>query len=200
MNKPTAISSVLASMIMAVVVAGPALGGSPSVDPNSLTPAPPPGSVCAAVGQDTVICHTFKNFVLEAEPVLDLSCGTVLETSTDHRDGIRWYVHGLAERRHVDADYRGLWSMTADGSEPRADLFGAWASTSRWVVPGDDTTVLERFQGATARLSAPGIGVIVRWTGQDEPDGTHHGSILGFGDDFLSADAMAQLEKLFCDA
>ena len=63
------------------------------VDPTTLQPVPP-NAVCRADG-NYVICDTFFEETLVNEPIFDLPCGTVHETSFYHGAGTRWYVDGL---------------------------------------------------------------------------------------------------------
>jgi hypothetical protein len=81
------VSVIALTAIIAVSV--PATAG-PIVDPNTLTPVPPPGPVCRADGSWT-ICHTVFLEDVTNEPAFDLPCGTVYQTSHDPRTGLRWY-------------------------------------------------------------------------------------------------------------
>jgi hypothetical protein len=187
--------AILAVLAMAFAVA-PASAGTPFVDVDSLQPPPPPGATCMSVGADTVRCDTFKDIDLDHEPVFDLACGTIYETSADHRDGIRWYHGGLLVKRHVDEDGSGFWSASPTASSGPVRLAAAWTSTSSWTIPGDDSTLQERFQGLGLRVDGPD-GPIVRLAGQDALDGMHHGVQHGLTD-VLTPEAYAKLSAALC--
>jgi hypothetical protein len=149
------------------------------------------------IGGGDVRCDTFKDFPLDHEAVFNLSCGTVYETSTDHRDGIRWYRGGVLVKRHVDEDGRGFWSTSPTANDGPVHLFAGWASTTSWTVPGDDSTAQERLQGVGIRITGPNGSPIVNIAGQDALDGTHHGIARGLTDDFTS-EALARLTAALC--
>jgi hypothetical protein len=67
----------------------PAAAG-PLVDPSSPRQPPPPGADCRLDGA-WIICHTSVDFFPVNEPIFDLPCGTLYETATDIRRGIRWH-------------------------------------------------------------------------------------------------------------
>src|SRR5215208_1880871 len=82
--------------------------GSKVVDPAALTPAPllvGAEAECRAGGQ-WILCHTRLALELVNEPVFDLTCGTVYETSQDVRLGTRWYdaADSVIVKRHVRQD------------------------------------------------------------------------------------------------
>lgn len=162
-------------VVLTLSLAPAAAARSTAIDVDALLPPPPPGAACASVGNDTIRCDTFKDFVLDHEPVFDVPCGTVYETSADHRDGIRWYHGGLLVKRHVDADLTGFWSVNPSAATSDVRLFAAWASTSMWKVPGDDSTVQERLQGVLGRVTVAGGRPVFDISGQNEPDGSFHG-------------------------
>jgi hypothetical protein len=93
----------------------------PLIDPSTLQPPPPPGAECRADGAWT-ICHTGLLFTPVNEPILDfeLPCGTLYETATDVRRGIRWYNSddGKLVRRFVSQDMEGAWSLSPTGAGP----------------------------------------------------------------------------------
>jgi hypothetical protein len=187
--------AILAALVFPLSAA-PAFAGAPFVDLDSLQPPPPPGATCMAVGGDTVRCDTFKDIDLAHEPVFQLACGTIYETSADHRDGIRWYHGGLLVKRHVDENGSGFWSSSPTATSGPVRLAASWTSTSTWAIPGDDATLQERFQGLGLRVDGP-AGPIVRIAGQDALDGTHHGVQHGLTDDF-TPEAYAKLTAALC--
>src|SRR4051794_3107137 len=191
-----ALTSVLVALLSTTMLAGSAIAGTLVVG-DGLLPPPPPGATCIAVGADTVRCDTFKDFDLDHEPVLELGCGTVYETSTDHRDGIRWYHAGLLVKRHVDENGRGFWSTSSTAVDGPVQLYASWASASSWSVPGDDDTAQERVQGVGLRIRGPAGAPIVQIAGQGALDGVHHGIARGLADDF-TPEAWAALNAALC--
>jgi hypothetical protein len=174
------------------LIAPAAVAGTPTVDPFTLQPAPPSGAVCRLDGR-FVICHTELHQELESEPVFDLLCGTVYETSRDDRKGIRWYSNGLLVRRRVTAVLSGYWTLSATGGAPRVAISAHW---NWWAIPavpgGDMDTETITTHGNTFLAQAPGGSVLARSAGLDLPDGTHRG-VLRVADDPVTVAA-------FCDA
>src|SRR4051794_38477192 len=148
------------------------------VDPTTLQPQPP-NAVCRADGRQ-VICDTFVDEELVNEPIFDLPCGTVYETSHYHGAGIRWYVDKLLVKRQVAATLRGTWSLSPTGAGPTANVSGNWSFWTFWAVPGDDSTTSETDHGNDFKISAPGFGVVVHDAGLTNPDGSHHGVTASF--------------------
>ncbi len=182
-----------------VLAAIPAVSAGTSVDPASLMPPPPPGSTCEGVGGSTVICHTTVSFPANGDPLFDIACGTVYQTSTDDRYGIRWYVDGLLARRNYRAALDGTWSLTPDGSGPAIQFTGNWNSSSIWTVPGDDDTLVETVRGLHFHGTAPGLGGSLLLAGQIEADLTVHG--VNTVDEPLgeiSPAAIAAIESVLC--
>jgi hypothetical protein len=124
------------------------------VDPATLVPPPPPGAVCRADGR-YVICHTFLDFSLVNEPVFELPCGTVYETSLDHREGIRFYVDGLLVKRFVTQDIEGTWSLSPTGTEPTVRLFAHDTWWNDFPVAGDESSAITTFHGNGIRVQLP---------------------------------------------
>ena len=160
---------------MAVSAIHPASAGQP-VDPNSLIP-PPPDATCEANGNQ-VICHTRVDLTFVNEPVFDISCGTIYETSTDNRVGIRWYnSDGKLARRLVRQDVQGTWSLSPNGAGPLVTISAHANWRTVYVNPGEDADAQTPiFHGDGFTAQAPGFGVILHIAGLDEPDGTHHGT------------------------
>jgi hypothetical protein len=171
----------------------PAAGaGTPTVDPSTLQPVPPPGATCRLDGR-FVICRTQLHQSFESEPTFDLPCGTVYETSRDDRDGIRWYSNGLLVRRRVTAVLAGFWTLSPAGGAPRVAINAHW---NWWAIPavpgGDMDSETITTHGNEFVAKAPGGGVIAHIAGLDLPDGTHRG-VLHVADDPVIAAAL-------CDA
>ena len=170
----------LAVGLVAALAASPASAAlNRSIDPNTLTPPPDPGVVaqCKQTG-NFILCQTyFDEQPLVNEPVFELSCGTVYETSTIHREGIRWYSsEGLLLKRFVTEDVQGSWSLSPTGGGPTVRFFAHDNWTDVYAIPGDVESVSTTLHGDSFTASAPGSGVLFHIAGQDLPDGTHHGA------------------------
>ena len=168
----------LAAMLATLLLAcGAALAAPKSVDSDTLTPPPPPGAECKDTG-NFIICQTFFDEPsLVNEPVFELSCGTVYETSNVHREGIRWYSsEGFLLRRFVTEDVQGTWSLspTGEGSSVRFFAHDNW--TDVYTTPGDEESVSTTYHGDSFTAMAPGYGVLFHIAGIDLPNGTHHGA------------------------
>lgn len=173
-------------------MAGPAAAG-PLVDPSTLQPPPPPGAECRADGQ-WIICHTSLVLTPVNEPVAELPCGTVYETSTDVRRGIRWYnSDGKLVKRFVTQDLEGTWSLSPTGAGPTAKLSAHDNWRNVYAVPGDESSGPTTFHGNGITVQAPGFGVIVHIAGLDLPDGTHRGVARIFEDPEVAAELCAAL-------
>ena len=168
----------LAAMLATLLLAcGAALAAPKSVDPETLTPPPPPGAECKDTG-NFILCQTFFDEPsLVNEPVFELSCGTVYETSNVHREGIRWYSpEGLLLRRFVTEDVQGTWSLSATGEGPTVGFFAHDNWTDVYTTPGDEESVSTTYHGDSFTAMAPGYGVLFHIAGIDLPNGTHHGA------------------------
>ena len=168
----------LAAMLATLLLAcGAALAAPKSVDPKTLTPPPPPGAECKDTG-NFILCQTFFDEPsLVNEPVFELSCGTVYETSNVHREGIRWYSpEGLLLRRFVTEDVQGTWSLSATGEGPTVGFFAHDNWTDVYTTPGDEESVSTTYHGDSFTAMAPGYGVLFHIAGIDLPNGTHHGA------------------------
>jgi hypothetical protein len=195
------VSILLVALVLSAFSSVPAsAAGRTSVDPATLTPVPPPGATCwYTTNPHDVTCKTFKDFNADKQPVLSVACGTVYETSRDHRDGLRHYVNGLAVRRFVDEEMSGTWSLAPDGSGRIVRISSDWWSTSVWTTPGDDNTVHETFHGLQYRASAPGLGNAIFWYGTVHPDGTTVGIKNGIdAEGNLTPGAIAALSRVLC--
>lgn len=171
-----AISAVAAALAAAasLTLAVGASAGTPIPDPSTLQPPPPPGAVCRTDGP-LIICDTFLDLTFENEPIFDLPCGTVYETSADHRDGTRWYVDELLVKRRVVAHLSGMWSLSPTGGGPTVAVDANWNWWIRLGVPGDESTGELTAHGTDLRVSGPGLGGLIHDAGITYPDGTHHG-------------------------
>ena len=174
--RPFAAMSLSLLAVAAVALMAPtARAGTPSVDPSTLQPPPPPGASCRLDG-DFVICHTELHQTADGDPAFDLPCGTVYETSRDDRQGIRWYANGLLVRRRVTAALAGFWTLSATGEAPRVAISAHW---NWWAIPaepgGDMDTEAMTTRGNEFVAKAPDGGVIARVAGLDLPDGSHRG-------------------------
>jgi hypothetical protein len=164
---------------------GPALAvADNTVDPSALTPVPPPDlhPDCRVDGS-WIVCHTMSATHFVNAPVNDfgLPCGTVYETSTDTRDGIRWYGadDSVIVKRHVRQDLGGVWSLSPDGTGPvvRITIHANW-DDGQYADPLDLDSGIREYHGMFS-FNAPGTGTIAIIAGHDEPDGTHHGVVPG---------------------
>lgn len=174
-RKPVPTLAAVAALVAAVcTLAGTASAGGPIPDPSVLQPPPPPGAVCRADGPQ-VICDTFLDTTLENEPVFDLPCGTVYETSVDTRDGTRWYADNLLVKRRVVAHLTGTWSLSPTGAGPTVAVDGNWNWWIRLAVPGDESTGELTSHGTDVRVSGPGLAGVIHDAGISYPDDTHHG-------------------------
>jgi len=181
---------VAGSFLLLAVSATPATAGTP-VDPDTLTPPPPPGATCEADGP-LVICHTIFNLFATNGSRDELPCGTVYETSTDLRDGIRWYLDGLLIRRLVFQQLDGTWSLSPTGGGPTLTIAAHANWSNRYAVPGDESTGPQINHGVEFTVSAEGFGVIAHIAGLEDADEIHYGA-------FRFLDAPDVLDRL-CDA
>lgn len=184
------IAVVLAGVLAAV--ATDALAGRPTVDPSTLQPPPPPGASCRLDGR-FVICQTELHETLDAEPILELPCGTLYETARDDREGIRWYEDGLAVRRFVSRHFSGYWTLSPTGEGPFVTVTGHSNFWTEWLVPGDEATEQDTFHGLEVLAKAPDGGIVAQITGVFLPDETHHGI-------FQTPDDDPSVQAALCDA
>jgi hypothetical protein len=186
--------------VLLAMAAVPAANAGTPVDPETLTPPPPPGATCQAVGHTTVICHTTTSSPASGDALFDIACGTIYQWGSDDRYGIRWYEHGLITRRFYRGELDGTWSLTPDGSGLSIAITGNWTNWSIWAVPGDNDTVVQTDYGLEFHATVAGSGGSLLLAGQIEFDGTVHGvnrvdEPLGE----ISPASIALLESIFCD-
>ena len=189
---------VLALAAGLIGMAVPAAAG-PLVDPSTLQPPPPPGSECRLDGA-WIICHTSLVFTPVNEPILDLQlpCGTIYETATDVRRGIRWYDSstGRLVTRFVTQDLEGTWSLSPTGAGPTVTItaHANWRNVNI-DADADESTWPTTFHGNGFTIRAPGFGVIVHIAGLDLPDGTHRGVARVIEDPAVAAELCAALTR-----
>jgi len=164
-----------------VATAAPASTRPASIDQDTLIPPPPEGYAdCWAAG-NRIICHTGHAPIEPVnEPMLDLPCGTVYETSQEERRGIRWYdaTSRTIVKRSVAFDLRGSWSLSANGTEPTVRIT-VHARSRDVSFPDlyDSDTWPTTFHGVGFTVWAPGFGVIVHVNHEEgyDPDDEAHG-------------------------
>jgi len=176
----------LAAASLFLGTAGGAAAG--SVDPSTLTPAPPSDARCHTAGNQ-VICDTVLNSYPENEPAFDAPCGTLYMTGTDLRNGFRYYnSDGLMTRRHVTSQVNGTLSLSPSGAGRTVRITGHLNWWGYWPEPGSDGDGIQTNHGVDIRISGPGLASGFMLAGNFLPDGTAHGHLTAFSDD-----AFAQL-------
>jgi hypothetical protein len=172
---------------------------SKAIDPAALTPPPllvGAEAECQADGR-WILCHTTLVLELVNEPVFDLSCGTVYETSHDVRLGIRWYnaADSVIVKRHVTQDLEGTWSLSPDGTGPTVAIssHANWYD-SQYADPNDIDSGTGASHGEIM-LRAPGYGVIAHIAGLDRADDTHRGVFRPIEDPEVAAELCAALTR-----
>jgi hypothetical protein len=169
----------LAAMLVALLLAGGAALADPkTVDPDTLTPPPPPGAECKQTG-NYVICHTIGGETWANQPDFMLSCGRAYTTGSAYREGIRWYSDGLLVRRSVNETGAGTISLSPSGEGPTVRFFGHFNYTDYLATPGDFDSATTIEHGLDSRMWRPGSGVMLQLAGIFifAPEGvTHHGA------------------------
>jgi hypothetical protein len=172
---------------------------SKAIDPAALTPAPllvGAEAECRADGR-WILCHTTLALELVNEPVFDLACGTVYETSRDVRLGTRWYnaADSVIVKRHVRQDLAGTWSLWPEGAGPTVaiSVHANWYD-SQYTDPNDLDSGVGASHGEVT-VSAPGRGVIAHIAGLDRPDDTHRGVFRPIEDPAVAAELCAALTR-----
>jgi hypothetical protein len=193
------IVAIMLAIVAAAVTAGTALAAPKTIEPNTLTPPPPPGAECKQTG-NYIICQTFFDEPsLVNEPAFELSCGTVYETSNVHREGIRWYSpEGLLLKRFVREDAQGTLSLSATGEGPTVRFFAHDNWTDIYTTPGEEESASTTSHGVGLRIIAPGSGGLI-YAGTDLPNGTHHGTPLR-RDLFTGEDIAPEADAILCEA
>jgi hypothetical protein len=174
------IVALVVAMVLAAITGGAALAAPRTVDPDTLTPLPPPGAECKDTGT-YIICHTFGDESWANEPDSLLSCGRTYTTGSSHSEGIRWYSkEGLLLKRFVRGTDSRTWSLSPTGEGPTVRSVSHSNFVDYLATPGDfdSATTIER--GLDIRFWRPGSGVMLRLAGifVFAPDGgvTHHGA------------------------
>jgi len=180
----------LAGVIAATATS--AFAGTPTVDPSTLQPQPPPGATCRLDGR-FVICQTEFHEPFDAEPMFELPCGTVYQTSRDDREGIRWYQDGLLVRRFVSRHMSGYLTLSATGEGPRVTISGHSNWWTAYPVPGDEDSGAGPQHGLDLLAKAPDGGIVAQVTGLFLPDETYHGI-------FQIPEEDPMVEAALCDA
>ena len=159
-----------------LAASGVSAAAAPSVDVNTLVPAPPPGATCHAAGA-RVICRTnFDNSVTNGEAFV-LPCGQVYETADDVRRGLRWYEDGRLVRRFVFQNASGSWSLSSEGTGPTV----TWTAHANWQnvdvdAQADEETWPTTYHGMQFRINGRDGRPILQYTGIERPDGSHSGA------------------------
>ena len=185
------------AMVVAAVTAGAAIAAPKTVDPDTLTPPPPPGAECKQTG-NYVICHTFGDDSWVNAPDSLLSCGRAYSTGSSHSEGIRWYEDGLLVKRFVREDAQGTLSLSATGEGPTVAFFAHDNWTDVYTTPGDEESASTTSHGVGLRIIAPGSGGLI-YAGITLPDGTHHGTPLR-RDLFTGEDVAPEADAMLCEA
>ena len=178
-NEMRARRTFLGAILLAIASLGGASGVSARtpVDPATLTPPLEPYRLCYEQGP-WVNCDTSSVSHLTNEPVVDLPCGTIYETSTDSRHATRWYRDGLLVERIVQSKVRGTWSLSPTGASPTVAFMADLSWDEQFLVPGDLSSDSETSHGNFIRID--GMGSLERDAGHWLPDGTHHGLLTIF--------------------
>ena len=142
------------------------------VDPTTLTPPLKPFRVCYEDGP-WVKCDTSGTDTFENDPVFELPCGTIYETSTAIAHATRWYANGLLVERDATQSVRGTWSLSPTGAAPTVDIAANQGWHETFLVPGDESSSSGVAHGNFLRIS--GMGSAFRDVGIYLADGTHHG-------------------------
>jgi hypothetical protein len=176
------IMSLMLALVVAAIMGGAALAG-PLVDPDTLTPSPPPGAECRDNGQ-YVICQTyFDEDPVVNEPAFMISCGTgdrtVYLTETIHREGTRWYnSDGLLVKRFGLEHEEGTLSLSPTGEEPTVRVFNHISWVDLLSTPGDFDSAITYRHGNDFRIVLPGGGDLLHIAGLETVlpfEDTHHG-------------------------
>ena len=168
------------ALILAAITAGTASAAPTTVDPDTLTPPPPPGAECKDTG-NYIICHYSLDDSWANQPDSLLSCGRAYSTGSAHSEGIRWYSsEGLLLKRFLRVTNSGTWSLSPNGEGPTVRFFGHFSLVDYLATPGDFDSATEIEHGMDFRIWQPGYGVMVHLAGifVFAPDGsvTHHGA------------------------
>jgi hypothetical protein len=179
---------------------GPVLdAASKAVDPSALTPAPQlvgATAECRADGR-WIVCHTLLELPDANAPIFDLPCGTVYETASDVRHGIRWYdaSDSVLVKRHVTDDADGTWRLSPSGAGPTVQItaHGNWYDSQYADLDDLDSGVGAAHGMFT--VSAPGFGVIAHIAGRDATDDVHRGTFRPIEDPAVAAGLCAALTR-----
>jgi hypothetical protein len=163
----------------ACVALVPAAFAGPAVDPATLQPPAPPGSVCREDGPLT-ICHRETEDSWANVPIFDLPCGQLYETAVLRTDATRWYRDGLLVRRRVVQQSDAVWTLSPTGDAPTVSAITRNNWFVEYGVPGDLSSGSLTAHGT--ELTIRGVGTTLKFAGLDLPEGDHRG-VLRFIDD-----------------
>lgn len=173
------IACIVAGVVAALAPA--ARADQPQVDPSTLQPPPPEGAHCVPSGR-LVLCRTVLDASTRADPVVDLPCGTVYETASNVRHGLRFYEDRLLVRRHGTSPLSGFWSLSPSADGPRLQIVGHLNWWTEFTVPGNEDSGLTTSHGLEVMLKSPTGGVVAKVAGRTLPDGSHTGIARVFDD------------------
>jgi hypothetical protein len=192
------------ALVLAVITAGTASAAPMTVDPDTLTPPPPPGAECKDTG-NYIICHYSLDESWANQPDSLLSCGRAYSTGSAHSEGIRWYSsEGLLVKRFVRVTDSGTWSLSPTGEGPTVRFNSHYNFVDFLATPGDFDGATTTEHGMDFRIWRPGSGVMVHLAGifVFTPDGgiTHHGAgELALDEDF-NLIIPAKADAAMCEA
>jgi len=163
-------SALVALLPAAVTITGPASAGAAtaSVDPSTLTPAPPDffNAVCGKTGNHITCDLGFVDPVAPVEEPSGIVCGEgpsqfeVLDTWSRTVEGKRYYsADGLLLRRHFSDVWVGRFTNSVTGAT--VDYSERNTYLHDLAVPGDSSTGVER---DTSRLRVFGANGTVLMT------------------------------------
>src|SRR5215217_7856259 len=171
--------SLMLALILAAIAADTASAAPRTVDPDTLTPPPPPGAECKQTG-NYVICRGSFDESWANEPDSLLSCGRAYSTGSEHGEFTFRYSDGLLVRIFFKGTDSGTWSLSPTGEGPTVRFVSHRNSVILFAVPGDFDSATEIEHGMDFRIWRPGSGVMMHLAGifVFAPDGgvTHHGA------------------------
>jgi hypothetical protein len=167
------------ALILAATAAGTASAAPRTVDPDTLTPPPPPDAECKQTGGD-VICHGSFDDARANQPDSLLSCGRAYSTGSEHGEYTLRYSDGLLVKIFFKGTDAGTWSLSPTGEGPTIRFASHRNSVTLFAVPGDFDSATEIEHGLDFRMWRPGSGVMLRLAGifvfAPDDSVTHHGA------------------------
>lgn len=134
-----------------------------------------------------VICSTTFDASVVNEPAFDLPCGTVYATSTDLRQGTRWYADGKLVRRHVVQHASGTWSLSPSGAGPVVTVVSHATWGEIYPVPGDESSAVGHQRGTDLLARSPDGGIVAHISGRTKGEESFTGLFLAPDDPALAA-------------